>query len=185
MMRSSGSSARETVILVDSNDQQVGVEEKLAAHRRGVLHRAVSVFVFDQNRRLLLQRRAPGKYHSPELWSNTCCGHPRPGETSLAAAERRLREEMGIGCALEPAFSFIYRADLGGGLIEHELDHVFVGRYEGEPMPDPREVGEWRWVDLEEVSTDVVDCPEAYTVWFRLLMREHLQQLNPPHVSPS
>ena len=185
MMTPSGSPTREMVILVDPSDQQVGVEEKLAAHRRGVLHRAVSVFVFDQNDRLLLQRRAAGKYHSPELWSNTCCGHPRPGETSQAAAVRRLHEEMGIECALEPTFSFIYRADLSTGLIEHELDHVFVGRYEGDPKPDPREVGEWRWMALDDVSTDLFDRPDAYTVWFRILMREHLGQLTSPHSKPS
>jgi isopentenyl-diphosphate delta-isomerase len=159
--------SEETVILVDPNDVPVGTMGKLAAHQQGALHRAFSVFVFDEAGRMLLQRRADGKYHSGGLWSNTCCGHPRPDEDTAAGARRRLREEMGVDCALQPAFTFLYRADVGGGLTEHELDHVFTARCGDTPRPDPEEVGEWRWVSPDELSAEVREHPERFTVWFR------------------
>ncbi|HEV2862406.1 MAG TPA: isopentenyl-diphosphate Delta-isomerase [Pyrinomonadaceae bacterium] len=168
----------EQVILVDERDRELGAAEKLSAHRSGSLHRAFSVFVFDGRGRLLLQRRAGGKYHSGGLWSNTACGHPRPGEATDAAARRRLREEMGIECELREAFEFVYRAELGGALVEHEYDHVFVGLSEGEPAPDPSEVGAWRWVSMEELRGDLREAPDSYSTWLRLAVEgEHWRKL--------
>src|SRR2546423_9920022 len=131
--------AAEQLILVDSSDREIGVGEKLETHREGRLHRAFSIFIFDGAGRLLLQKRAPTKYHSGGLWSNTACGHPRPGEETVAAAHRRLREEMGFDCELRAAFGFLYRAELRERLIEHEYDHVFVGEFRGAPAPDVAE----------------------------------------------
>ena len=157
----------ERVVLVDSSDREVGTEEKLAAHQRGVLHRAFSVFVFDSSGRLLLQRRAATKYHSAGLWSNSCCGHPSPGEKTIDAAGRRLGEEMGFTCPLSQGGSFTYRANLENGLVEHELDHVFAGTFDGEPVPDASEVGEWRWVELSELLGDIAADATKFTAWLR------------------
>jgi isopentenyl-diphosphate delta-isomerase len=156
----------ERVILVDELDRELGTAEKLDAHARGLLHRAVSVLLFDARGRTLLQRRAAGKYHSAGLWSNTCCSHPRPGEETLAAARRRLREEMGIDAPLARALAFVYRAEVGGGLIEHELDHVFTGSFAGEPRPDPAEVEAWEWRDARRLLADVRADPAPYAPWF-------------------
>ena len=161
----------ERVVLVDERDAELGTAEKQQAHRDGSLHRALSVFVRDGAGRLLLQRRAAGKYHSGGQWTNTCCSHPRPGEDAAEAARRRLEEEMGIGCELRPAFTFVYREDVGGGLTEHEYDHVFAGCFDGEPRPDPEEVDGWRWATLDEVRAELEANPEAFTPWFRLVMR--------------
>lgn len=158
------------VILVDAHDNEIGAAGKLAAHRSGSLHRAFSIFVFDFSGRLLLQRRAAKKYHSGGLWSNTCCSHSRPGERTAAAAQRRLREEMGIECALTEMFSFVYRADLGNGLIEHEYDHVFFGRHGGEPVLDPEEADGARWVDIHDLADDVRQRPGAYTSWLAVCL---------------
>ena len=162
--------ARERVILVDEDDRAIGAAGKLEAHREGRLHRAFSIFVLDGRGQLLLQRRARSKYHSGGLWTNTCCGHPRPGEETEAAAHRRLREEMGFDCPLRPVFHFVYEAELDDGLREHELDHVFVGRYDSDPAPDPEEAEAWRWTSLEEVARDVERHPDEYTVWFRIAL---------------
>lgn len=159
----------ERVVLVDGDDREVGTAEKLEAHRTARLHRAFSVFVLNSGNELLLQKRARRKYHSGGLWSNTCCGHPRPGEATEAAAHRRLFEEMGFDCPLTRAFSFTYRAELDG-LTEHELDHVFLGLHEADPDPDPAEAEGWRWAATDEVQRDLERRPEAYTVWFRLLL---------------
>jgi len=156
------------VVLVDGRDTAVGVAPKLDVHRDGRLHRAVSVLLFDDAGRVLLQRRAEGKYHSAGLWSNTCCGHPRPDEPVIDAARRRLRAEMGIDVAaadVELAATFVYRAELAGGLVEHELDHLVVGRWTGEPMPDGREVAEWRWVARDALERDLAATPQRYTAW--------------------
>lgn len=147
----------------------LGVADKLHAHRFGLLHRAVSVFVFDDRGRLLLQRRSAAKYDSAALWSNTCCTHPRPGEAPIAAARRRLREEMGFVAEVESAFHFIYRAAVGE-LIEHEFDHVFFGWARGVPSPDPAEVAGWRWQSLEMQGAAVRRRPYQHTVWFRELL---------------
>ena len=156
----------ERVILVDAADEEIGTAGKLEAHERGALHRAFSVFVVNGRNEILLQRRADDKYHGGGLWSNSCCGHPRPGEATAVAARRRLDEEMGIDCPLERLFSFTYRAQMASGLVEHEIDHVYVGRHEGDPRPDPREVGAWEWVPAERVRRSLATHPDAYTPWF-------------------
>lgn len=162
----------EHVILVDREDRAVGTAEKSAAHVAGALHRAFSVFVFDDAGRMLLQRRALTKYHSGGLWSNTCCSHPRPGEDTAAAAHRRLVEEMGFDCPLETAFTFVYRADVGGGLIEHEYDHVFIGRAGTQPVPNPAEVDAWRYVEIGALAGELRRHPEHFTFWFRIAFDE-------------
>lgn len=160
----------EMVTLVDPHDNVVGVEEKIRAHREGKLHRAFSVFVFDAERHMLIQRRAAGKYHSAGLWSNTCCGHPRPGESTARAASRRLSEEMGFRCELHHAFRVRYRADLGNSMIEHEIDQVLVGRFDGMPAPDPLEVAEFMWMPSTELRVRIAAEPRDYTFWLRLLL---------------
>lgn len=155
----------ERVVLVDEADRVIGVDEKLAAHAGGRLHRAFSIFVFDRAGRLLLQRRAAGKYHSADRWSNTCCGHPRPGEALLDAARRRLREEMGIECPLAPAATYRYAARLEGGLVENEIDHLLAGEFEGAPAPDPAEVAEWRWVHPAALAQELDAAPDRFTAW--------------------
>ena len=158
------------LIAVDANDRETGRVEKMRAHRTGVLHRAFSIFVFDRADRVLLQRRARGKYHSGGLWSNTCCSHPRAGESLLDAAHRRLCDEMGFDCGLEAVFSFVYRATLDAGLVEHEVDHVLVGRFVGTPAPDEREVEDWRWVTVPALQSQLAANPAAYTAWFKLAL---------------
>jgi isopentenyl-diphosphate delta-isomerase len=162
----------EHVILVDRRDVAIGVRAKRDAHVDGALHRAFSIFAFDSHGRMLLQRRATAKYHSGGLWSNTCCSHPRPGEDTAAAAQRRLFEEMGFNCPLETAFSFVYRADVGDGLIEHEYDHVFIGRFDGDPAPDPAEVEDWRWIDPAALYHELLEQPGRFTYWFRVALEE-------------
>jgi isopentenyl-diphosphate Delta-isomerase len=158
----------EEVILVDENDRETGTAEKMEAHRKGLLHRAFAVFVVDSHGRLLLQKRASGKYHSPGLWTNTCCSHPRPGESVDNAAVRRLQEEMGINCTLSESFTFIYRADFDNGLTEHEFDHVLIGLCDNNPVPDHREVENYKYINLDHLSADIEKNPGNYTVWFRI-----------------
>ena len=155
------------VILVDEHDRPLGTMGKLEAHRRGLRHRAISVIVRDRHNRLLLQQRAAEKYHSGGLWTNTCCSHPRPGETTIEAARRRLDEEMGFTCELTFLFSTHYRADVSRGLIEDEIVHVFGGRFDGTPDPDPVEVADWCWKEPAELARDLDQNPDKYTVWFR------------------
>ncbi|MCB9183121.1 MAG: isopentenyl-diphosphate Delta-isomerase [Flavobacteriales bacterium] len=155
------------VVLVDEQDRAIGAMGKLQAHLEGKLHRAFSIFLFDASGRLLLQRRADTKYHSAGLWTNTCCSHPRPGESVDQAALRRLQEEMGISTALTEQFSFTYRAELENGLIEHELDHVLFGAWSGPPDPDPAEVSEWRYADADDLEEEMRLRPERYTFWLR------------------
>jgi isopentenyl-diphosphate delta-isomerase len=165
---------------VDGEDRCLGTREKLQAHREGVLHRAFSVFVFNARGELLLQRRAAGKYHCPGLWTNTCCSHPRPREPVEQAAARRLEEEMGIACPLRKAFDFVYRAELAGGLIEHEFDHVFVGRFDGEPRPDPAEVSETRWIARDALLRELRETPQSYTPWFHIAIERVLASERSP-----
>ncbi|WP_374164541.1 isopentenyl-diphosphate Delta-isomerase [Arcticibacter sp. MXS-1] len=173
----------EDVVVVNSNDEELGSMEKLQAHREGVLHRAFSVFLLNALGEMLLQKRAPGKYHSPDLWTNACCSHPRPGETTDAAAKRRLQEEMGIVCDIEKKFSFVYRADFENGLTEHEYDHVFLGQYSDDVMANPEEVSDWKYMPLEEIREDLKIHPEKYTYWFRIAFPMILQE--PDALPPS
>ncbi|HRD53105.1 MAG TPA: isopentenyl-diphosphate Delta-isomerase [Flavobacteriales bacterium] len=159
--------AEEQVVLVNERDEAIGTMGKLRAHQEGALHRAFSVFLFDDQGRLLLQQRAAGKYHSAGLWTNTCCSHPRAHESIADAARRRLQEEMGIAAEMEQRFSFIYRAALDNGLQEHELDHVLFGRFTGSVTPDPSEVDNWKYVSPEALDEDLRNHPERYTVWLR------------------
>lgn len=168
------SESREQVILVDDHDRSIGVSGKLDAHRDGGrLHRAFSVFLFDQQGRMLLQRRAAQKYHFPMLWTNACCGHPRPGEAVLEAARRRVFEELGVQVELRRAFSFQYVAeDEASGLTEREIDHVLLGTLDGEPQPCPEEVDAVEWREEGELARDVEALPERYTPWFRVALGE-------------
>ena len=158
----------EKIILVDKNDLAIGEMEKMEAHEKAVLHRAFSIFVFNGQNKLMLQQRALSKYHSPGLWTNTCCSHPRPGEPVLNAGHRRLMEEMGFDCEIEKIFDFIYKAKLDQGLTEHEFDHVLFGRYNDKPVINPKEVASWKWMKMEDVAEDMMVNPKKYTVWFRI-----------------
>jgi len=159
----------EYVILVDENDQEIGSMEKQEAHEKGLLHRAFSVFVFNENKELLLQQRALTKYHSAGLWTNTCCSHPRIGETIEQAAHRRLTEEMGFDCELITKTSFIYKTAFENGLTEHEFDHVLVGNFNGEISFNPTEVKNFKWINLEELQIDLLQNNQNYTAWFKII----------------
>lgn len=159
----------EFVVLVDAADNAVGVMEKMEAHRKGLLHRAISVFIFNSSGELLIHKRADGKYHSAGLWTNACCSHPRDNEHPQDAAARRLREEMGMECGLQPLFTFVYRAELDHDLTEHELDHVFIGITDAAPQPDAEEVSEWKYISMQQVREELRTAPETYTEWFRII----------------
>ncbi|HHC79319.1 MAG TPA: isopentenyl-diphosphate Delta-isomerase [Flavobacteriia bacterium] len=167
----------EQVILVNKDDEQLGTMPKLEAHKKGVLHRAFSVFITNDKGELLLQQRAASKYHSPLLWANTCCSHQREGESNITAGKRRLQEEMGFVTELKDVFSFIYRAPFDNGLTEHELDHVLVGTYNENPIINPEEVESFKWMTLEAVKVDMVVHPEIYTEWFKIIFDEYYQRL--------
>jgi|SRR5690606_2432020 len=167
----------EFVVLIDENDGELGLMEKQQAHVAGLLHRAFSVFVFNSSGELLLQQRATDKYHSPLLWTNTCCSHPRNGETYEQAAHRRLVEEMGFDCELEEKFHFIYKAQLEEKLFEHELDHVFIGYYDGEIKINKEEVEDFKWMKMDELIEDMNVNPQKYTIWFRIIFDEYLAKL--------
>mgnify|MGYP001207857262 FL=1 len=169
---------KEEVILVNEQDHPVGTMEKMEAHRIGVLHRAFSVFIFNRQGEMMLQQRAFSKYHSPGLWTNACCSHPRDGETVIQAGIRRLHEEMGFTTPLEKIFDFIYKADVGQGLTEHELDHVLVGRFDDTPQLNPEEVADWKWISLEALQMKMIESPEEFTVWFRIALPELLRHLD-------
>ena len=163
----------EQVILVDENDNQIGLMPKMEAHEKALLHRAFSVFVFNDNNELMLQQRALHKYHSPGLWTNTCCSHQRDGETNLKAGKRRLQEEMGFVTELEETTSFIYKAPFDNGLTEHEYDHIMIGYYNDEPNINEAEVADWKWMNLEDVKVDIALHPEKYTAWFKIIFDKH------------
>ncbi len=167
----------EQVILVNENDEKIGLMPKMEAHEKALLHRAFSVFVFNDKDELLLQQRAANKYHSPLLWTNTCCSHQRDGETNIEAGTSRLQEEMGFSCELKEVFSFIYKAPFDNGLTEHELDHVMVGEYSDNPIINPTEVENYRWMNLYDVKTDIDMNPEIYTEWFKIIFKEYYQRL--------
>lgn len=167
----------EQVILVDENDQQIGLMPKMEAHEKAVLHRAFSVFVQNDKGELLLQQRAADKYHSPLLWANTCCSHQREGESNLEAGKRRLQEEMGFVTELKEAFSFIYKAPFDNGLTEHELDHVLLGSYNEDPVINKEEVESFKWMKPEAVKQDMVVSPETYTAWFRIIFEKFYEHI--------
>jgi isopentenyl-diphosphate Delta-isomerase len=167
----------EQIILVDAEDREIGLAPKLAAHRQGLMHRAISAVVLDGRGRMLLQRRALGKYHSGGLWTNACCTHPRAGETVEAAARRRLREELGVECDLRWALRTHYRADVGNGLIEDEVVHLFVGLYDGAVTPNPDEVASFEWMSRSDLRARISADPEAYTYWFRHYMRSFADEM--------
>ena len=165
---------KDKVVLVDINghdltnqEGQVSTMGKIEAHLRGLLHRAVSVFIFNDNFELLLQKRASDKYHSPNMWSNTCCTHPLPGEAPLITAQRRLNEEMHLRTSLTEVFTFLYKADVGNGLIENEFDHVFFGASNNSPNPDPDEVSDWNWITIEELKQELLINPTKFSPWLR------------------
>lgn len=167
----------EQVILVNTQDEPIGLMPKLEAHEKGVLHRAFSVFILNEKKQVMLQQRAHHKYHSPLLWTNTCCSHQRAGETNLQAGKRRLQEEMGIVTELKELFHFIYKAPFDNGLTEHELDHVMVGYYEKQPEINPDEVESWKWMHIEEIRQDLQQNPDLYTVWFKIIFDEFYHYL--------
>ena len=166
----------EKVVLVDEDDNPTGTMEKIEAHEKGLLHRAFSVFIFNNNGDMLLQQRAFSKYHSGGLWTNTCCSHPREGEATIEAAHRRLQEEMGFDCEIKKAFDFIYKKELDKGLTEHELDHVFIGEFEGEFRFNPEEVNAVAYVPVQEVLDEVVRNPQKYTEWFKICLSEVIKR---------
>jgi isopentenyl-diphosphate delta-isomerase len=168
-----------SVVLVDEyghdlldSDGKLSAMEKIEAHKSGSLHRAISVFIFNNRNELLLQKRAVGKYHSPAKWTNTCCTHPQPGETPLMTAQRRLTEEMGLVSTLTEVFTFLYRADVGNGLTENEFDHVFFGVSNQIPKPNPAEVSDWKWVSIEELKQDLIRNAKNYSPWLRQCFNE-------------
>lgn len=168
----------EQVILVDENDNQIGLMPKMEAHEKALLHRAFSVFVFNDNNELMLQQRALHKYHSPGLWTNTCCSHQRDGETNLEAGKRRLQEEMGFVTELEETTSFIYKAPFDNGLTEHEYDHIMIGYYNAEPNINEDEVAAWKWMNLEDVKIDMALHPDKYTAWFKIIFDKFYEFIN-------
>ena len=168
----------EQVILVNEYDEQIGLMPKLEAHEKAVLHRAFSVFVFNNKNELMLQQRALHKYHSPGLWTNTCCSHQRDGESNLQAGIRRLQEEMGFVTPLKETISFIYKAPFDNGLTEHEFDHVLVGNFNGEPQINTDEVASWKWMLLDDVKNDIANNPSNYTAWFKIIFNKYYKHIS-------
>lgn len=168
----------EKVILVNEKDEQIGLMPKMEAHEKALLHRAFSVFVFNDKNELMIQQRAHGKYHSPGLWTNTCCSHQREGESNIDAGKRRLQEEMGFSTDLKDTISFIYKAPFDNGLTEHEFDHILVGKFEGEPALNPDEVSDWKWVSLDDLKKDMAENPEKYTEWFKIIFDKYYNHIS-------
>lgn len=167
----------EYVVLVDELDNKVGMMEKMEAHINPTLHRAFSIFIFNSKNEMLLQQRALSKYHTPGLWTNTCCSHPRDGESLHDATKRRLQEEMGMQCELKEAFSFIYKADVMQGLVEHEFDHVFIGTSDDLPIINKDEVESFRYDTVENIKADIERNPQNYTAWFKIAFDKLLETL--------
>jgi isopentenyl-diphosphate Delta-isomerase len=168
----------EKVILVNEKDEQIGLMPKMEAHEKAILHRAFSVFIFNDKNELMLQQRALSKYHSPGLWTNTCCSHQRDGESNIEAGKRRLQEEMGFVADLKETTSFIYKAPFDNGLTEHEFDHILVGYYNEEPYMNSEEVASWKWKNLEDVKVDISLHPEVYTAWFKIIFDKFYKHIN-------
>lgn len=169
---------KEYVILVNPNDEKVGLMEKIEAHQKALLHRAFSVFIFNDANELMLQQRALSKYHSPGLWTNTCCSHQRDGESNLEAGHRRLQEEMGFVTPLKETISFIYKAPFDNGMTEHELDHILIGHFNDEPQINKKEVASWKWMPLETIKSDILNAPELYTEWFKIIFEKFYKTIN-------
>ncbi len=167
----------EMVILVNERDEQIGLMPKMEAHEKALLHRAFSVFILNEKEEMLLQQRSLDKYHSPGLWTNTCCSHQREGETSIEAGTRRLREEMGFTTELTETTSFIYKAVFDNGLTEHEFDHVLVGSYNEEPVINPEEVNDWKWMPIQEIREDIRINPGIYTAWFKIIFEKFYEHI--------
>ncbi len=167
----------EQVILVNEKDEKIGLMPKLEAHEKALLHRAFSVFIFNENNELLLQQRALQKYHSPGLWTNTCCSHQRDGESSLEAGKRRLDEEMGFTVPLKESTSFIYKAPFDNGLTEYEFDHILIGNYSGIPNPNKEEVASWKWMKIDTIQEDLKNNPQEYTTWFKIIFDNYKKHL--------
>jgi len=167
----------ELVVLVDENDKELGLMPKMEAHEKAVLHRAFSVFIFNKKGELMLQQRAAHKYHSPLLWTNTCCSHQREGESNIEAGRRRLQEEMGFTTDLKEVFSFIYKAPFDNGLTEHELDHVMIGYFDDKPNLNKEEAEAYKWMSLEQVKNDINNNPAIYTAWFKIIFKESYEKL--------
>lgn len=168
---------KEQVVLVSEKDEILGVMDKMQAHENGILHRAFSVFLFNDKGEMLLQKRAADKYHSPNQWTNAVCSHPRMGETYMEAAQRRLKEELGIETPITYRFNFLYKADVGQNLWEHELDHVFTGNFEGEFKLNEEEVSEVRYISIDELDKEMSTNPENFTEWFKIILKEYKQHL--------
>lgn len=172
----------EKVILVNEKDEPIGLMPKMEAHEKALLHRAFSVFVMNAKGETMLQQRAKDKYHSPLLWTNTCCSHQREGESNIEAGKRRLMEEMGFTTELKELFNFVYKAPFDNGLTEHEFDHVMVGYFEDEPNINPDEVADWKWMYPEDVKKDIEENPGEYTAWFKIIFErfyDHLMENTP------
>lgn len=167
----------ELVILVDEQDNEIGLMPKMEAHEKAVLHRAFSVFILNDQNELMLQQRALHKYHSPGLWTNTCCSHQRQGETNIEAGTRRLQEEMGFTVPLKETVSFIYKAPFDNGLTEHELDHVMIGYFNEEPVINSEEVASWKWMPVSDVKEDIENHEELYTAWFKIIFEKFYNHL--------
>lgn len=164
------------LILVDNHDNEKGSGEKIEVHRKGELHRAFSIVIFNAEGKMLIQKRAKGKYHSAGRWSNACCGHPRPGENIEKAAHRRLREELGFDCELREIFQFVYKAQLDEGIMEYEYDHIFIGTHNGKMEPDLGEVEDLTWIGMETLTTEIKRTPEKYTPWFEIICMKLAQR---------
>ena len=167
----------EKVVLVDKNNNQIGLMPKMEAHLKGFLHRAFSIIIFNSVGEMMLQKRASTKYHTPNLWSNTCCSHQRENENNISAGKRRLKEEMGFVTNLYDFGSFIYQVSFSNGLIEHEFDHILLGVYNGIPKINPDEVDEWKWISIDELCIDIKKKPEKYTAWFKIIINKYSESL--------
>jgi len=167
----------EEVILVNEQNEQIGTMPKMEAHEKAVLHRAFSVFIMNDAGETMLQQRAADKYHSPLLWTNTCCSHQRVGESNIKAGQRRLQEEMGFSVGLKELFSFVYKAPFDNGLTEHELDHVMIGKFNGSPKINPDEVADWKWMKPSDIQNDIAKHPETYTAWFKIIFERFYDYL--------
>lgn len=161
----------EKVILVDKNNRKIGTEEKIKAHKEGKLHRAFSIFIFNSKKKLLIQKRHDNKYHSGGLWTNTVCSHPKPNETYQQAVHRRLKEEMGFDCKLKKLFCFIYKAEFPNGLIENEYDCIFIGKFNGKPKPNPKEIMSYKWISIGELRKEIKKHPKKYSYWLKKVLR--------------